>query len=78
MKHAGASRLDIALIRDEKTISLTIEDNGEGFDMADATRYNGMGMQNMRTRVSFLKGKLEFDSHPGSGTLVSVYIPVAK
>ncbi|RYY32223.1 MAG: tetratricopeptide repeat-containing sensor histidine kinase, partial [Sphingobacteriaceae bacterium] len=32
MKHAQASRLDISLMRDEQAISLTIEDNGKGFD----------------------------------------------
>jgi len=78
MKHANASRVDISLIRDEENISLTIEDNGKGFDAKDVSFYNGMGLNNMRTRVNFLKGKIEMDSHPGQGTLISVYIPVKK
>jgi len=78
MKHAGASRLDISLMRDEENISLTIEDNGKGFDMSDPDRYVGMGLKNMQARISFLKGKIELDSTPGKGTLVSVYIPVIK
>jgi two-component system, NarL family, sensor kinase len=78
MKHAGASRLDISLMRDEENISMTIEDNGKGFDMGDPERYIGMGLKNMQARISFLKGKIELDSTPGKGTLVSVYIPVAK
>jgi len=76
MKHANASRVDISLIRDEENISMTIEDNGKGFDAKDVSFYNGMGLNNMRARVNFLKGKIEMDSHPGQGTLISVYIPV--
>ncbi|HZY35147.1 MAG TPA: sensor histidine kinase [Mucilaginibacter sp.] len=78
LKHADASRLDISLIRDENSISLTIEDNGRGFDAADKEKYNGMGLKNLQNRVNFIKGKIEIDSHPGGGTLVSVYIPLKK
>jgi two-component system NarL family sensor kinase len=76
MKHANADRIDISLMRDEATISLTIEDNGKGFDTTNPAVYNGMGLNNLRSRINFLKGKVEFDSQVGKGTLVSVYIPV--
>ena len=75
MKHAGANRLDISLIRDEENISLTIEDNGIGFDTSNPDIFKGMGMSNMFSRVKFLNGKVEFDSQAGKGTLVSIYIP---
>jgi signal transduction histidine kinase len=78
LKHAKASRLDISLIRDEANISLTIEDNGSGFDMSDKEKYRGMGLKNLQNRVNFIKGKIEIDSQPGRGTLVSVYVPVKK
>jgi two-component system NarL family sensor kinase len=78
LKHAKASRLDISLIKDEDNISLTIEDNGSGFDLTDKQKYQGMGLKNLQNRVNFVKGKVEVDSHPGQGTLVSVYIPVKK
>jgi len=74
MKHANASRLDISLIKDEANISLTIEDNGRGFDAANPEA--GMGLNNLRSRINFLKGKVELDSQAGRGTLVSVYVPV--
>jgi two-component system NarL family sensor kinase len=76
MKHANASRLDISLIKDEKNISLTIEDNGKGFDTTRPGVYSGIGLNNLRSRINFLKGKVEFDSQVGKGTLVSIYIPV--
>ncbi|WP_295673353.1 sensor histidine kinase [uncultured Mucilaginibacter sp.] len=76
MKHADASRLDISLIRDEQNISLTIEDNGKGFETTGPGAYWGVGLNNLRSRINFLKGKVEIDSQPGKGTLVSVYIPL--
>jgi two-component system NarL family sensor kinase len=78
MKHANANRLDISLIKDEENISLTIEDNGKGFDATDPNIYKGMGLNNLKSRINFLKGKVELDSHAGRGTLVSVYIPITN
>ncbi|MBB5396717.1 tetratricopeptide repeat protein [Mucilaginibacter sp. AK015] len=76
MKHASASRIDISLIKDEQgNISLTIEDNGKGFDAARPETYQGMGLNNLRSRIMFLKGKVELSSKIGQGTLVSVYVP---
>ncbi len=77
IKHAGADRVDVSLIRDERSISLTIEDNGRGFDASDPDFNAGMGLGNLRSRINFLKGKVDIDSQPGSGTLISVYIPVS-
>ncbi len=76
IKHAGADRVDIALIKDESSISLTIEDNGRGFDVNHPNFKAGMGLGNLRSRINFLKGKVEVDSKPGKGALVSVYIPI--
>jgi signal transduction histidine kinase len=76
MKHAHADRLDISLIRSGESISLTIEDNGKGFDTTNPDIFKGMGLNNLRSRIVFLKGKVEFDSQANKGTLVSVYIPL--
>jgi len=78
LKHAKASRVDISLIKDETGISLTIEDNGIGFDTREQLLHGGMGLKNIQNRINFLKGRLEFDSQPGKGTLVSIYIPVKQ
>ncbi|MDB5150935.1 MAG: tetratricopeptide repeat protein [Mucilaginibacter sp.] len=78
MKHAHANRLDISLIRNEDSISLTIEDNGKGFDTTNPDIFKGMGLNNLRSRINFLKGKVEFDSQVNRGTLVSVYIPITN
>ena len=78
IKHSGASQLDISLIKDNDGISATIEDNGSGFDTSQLNTDAGMGLRNMRARVEFVKGTIEFDSTPGNGTLVAIHIPVPK
>lgn len=77
IKHAGATNLDIALIKDETGINATIEDNGKGFDTSDKNKYTGMGLDNMQKRIDFLKGTIEWQSSLGAGTLVAVYVPSA-
>lgn len=75
IKHAKASNLDIALIKDESGINATIEDNGRGFDTSDKTKFTGIGLDNMQKRISFLKGTIEWQSAPDAGTLVAIYVP---
>ncbi|HEY8387374.1 MAG TPA: sensor histidine kinase [Parasegetibacter sp.] len=76
IKHSGANHLDISLVRDEHGISATIEDNGKGFDITDAGKFEGIGMKNIRSRVEYLKGTVEFDSRPGNGTLIAIHVPI--
>lgn len=76
IKHAGADSLDISIIKDEKEITATIEDNGRGFDAGDKATFDGIGLRNIRTRVEFLKGSVDFDSAPGRGTLVALHVPL--
>ena len=76
IKHAGATTLDISLIRDKDGISSTIEDNGKGFDTNDKEQYNGIGLKNIITRIEYLKGTVDFDSAPGRGTVVAFHVPL--
>jgi len=77
IKHAQASRLDIQLDRGDTEISVTIEDNGKGFDTGDREKFEGIGLKNILTRLAYLKGTAEFSSSPGKGTLVAIYVPIA-
>lgn len=74
IKHSGANKLDITLIKDEEGISITIEDNGKGFDTKIESE--GIGLKNMQTRIHYLKGHIEWDSAPGKGTAVTIQLPV--
>lgn len=76
IKHSAANNLDISLIKDADGISATIEDNGRGFDIKDKQKFEGIGLKNIRSRVEFLKGTVDFDSSPGNGTLVAIHVPI--
>ncbi len=75
IKHSGASLLDISIIKDEEGISVTIEDNGRGFDVSDKSKFEGIGLKNIQTRVNYLKGTVEWESTINKGTLVIIHVP---
>lgn len=74
LKHAGASQVSVNIQPEDSLIVLEVWDNGSGFDPIQA--YPGMGLQNMRERVSALGGRFELSSQPGSGTRIRVEIPL--
>jgi signal transduction histidine kinase len=76
IKHSGANELDISLIKDKDGIAATIEDNGKGFVVADKEKSGGIGLKNIRTRIGYLKGTVDFDAAPGKGTLVAIHEPL--
>lgn len=77
LKHAGATRVDIVMDHEGDTFSVTIEDNGKGFDTAKmAETGGGLGLGNIKSRVDYLRGTVEFDSAPGRGTVVMIHIPL--
>ena len=76
IKHAEANALDIQLTKDEEGINVMIEDNGKGFDTAFLETFDGIGLKNIKSRVEYLKGTVDFSSNLGSGTLVAIHIPL--
>lgn len=77
IKHSQANQLDISLIKDSDGLSVTIEDNGKGFNTFDRSKFEGMGLKNIFSRIEFLKGNIDMDSSPGKGTLIAINVPVA-
>lgn len=78
IKHAKADRLSIQIVKDDEGISISIEDNGKGFDKTKIKEKEGIGFQNIQARVNLLKGSFEVDSIPDKGTLLLIYIPSVK
>lgn len=78
IKHAKASQLDISLIKNHDMIEATIEDNGIGFDMNNGLQTSGIGLNNIRSRIEFLKGEIEWNSFANKGTLVAFQVPLAN
>ena len=72
MKHAGAHHAIVQLSRREQQLTVTVEDDGSGFDQSLLHQGSGIGWSNIRNRIDFLKGKLDIDSRPGEGTSVHI------
>lgn len=75
VKHAQAQTVRIFLDLESATVTLTISDDGSGFD-PDSPTLKGMGLFTMRERVGPLGGTLAIESSPGNGTTVRVTVPV--
>lgn len=74
LKHSQAREITIQLTRDNDDLLLMVEDDGVGFDPVKAA--GGMGMKNIRSRVSHLHGNVFFDSSPGKGCTVTIEVPI--
>lgn len=72
LKHAAAKTIFIQISHHEKGIMLTVEDDGKGFD---TSKTNGAGLQNVKSRVDYLKGTLHIDTSTENGTSITVEIP---
>ncbi|HRH47205.1 MAG TPA: tetratricopeptide repeat protein [Panacibacter sp.] len=76
LKHAAAKNIFIQLTKHERGITLTIEDDGKGFDAANLSTFKGAGLKNVQSRVDYLKGSFEIQSSPGNGSSFTIEIPV--
>jgi len=80
VKYAGAKEVFISLSRRDKFVSLTIEDEGKGFDydmVLDKKSFDSpLGITIMRERVSMLGGEFRIESEPGKGTHIHAQIPL--
>jgi signal transduction histidine kinase len=72
IKHAYATDAIIQINRDGNRLSLTIEDNGKGFDTKEAEDKRTMGMATVKSRVDYLNGRLTIDSRKDVGTTVMI------
>ena len=79
-KHARDSAQAISCILDEdgKSLSVSVEDDGPGFDvMARRPEADGLGLGGMRERVRSIGGELLIDSEPGHGTSLTLQVNLA-
>jgi signal transduction histidine kinase len=74
-KHAAAKNISVRLQRSNGTVSLTVSDDGVGFDAGRLASGGGLGLVMMRERAGQLNGTFDFESAPGRGTTISVVIP---
>jgi signal transduction histidine kinase len=73
-KYAQAENVILDFKKNDNRIILTIKDDGVGFDQDK--RSSGIGLKNMKSRVTLLHGQFTINSIPGKGTSISVDVPM--
>jgi signal transduction histidine kinase len=82
IRHSDAHRVDVVAAIAGDVLTLSIADNGRGFDLNDQAiaaaedTEHGIGLSTMRERATTLGGVCEIHSQPGEGTLVRVRVPL--
>ena len=77
IKHAEANKIEITVIQDENSIFTELADNGKGFNpLKINARNDGMGLENIKSRIHFLKGSINIESAETKGTKITVEIPL--
>lgn len=73
LKYSQAEEVLIQLTKEGDEIVLLFEDDGVGFEI-DNLKRKGMGLENIKSRVDYLKASLNIDSRVGEGTSYMVHI----
>lgn len=72
IKYAKASEIIIQLNKEEDEIIISVEDDGIGFNTKSFDK--GMGLENVQSRVKYLKGDLQIDSQENVGTSYLIHV----
>jgi len=74
IKHSKASEVAIQLMRNKSHLILIVEDNGVGFNKQQ--NKDGIGMMNISSRLSTVKGEAEIEPGPERGVVATIRVPV--
>jgi len=82
VKHARVDRAELSITAEADRILIRVIDQGSGFDLLDTTKMqsaaNGFGLFNVRQRIEQIGGELRVSSAIGTGTSVTLYIPMTE
>jgi len=80
IKYAESSHIIVQLSHSETLLSVIVDDNGKGFDIASVDKKrnseSGMGLLFMKERIQYINGRVFFNSIPGEGTRITFNIPI--
>ena len=75
IKYAKANEIIIQINKEDDEIIISLEDDGIGFNTKSFEK--GMGLENVQSRVSYLKGDLQIDSQENIGTSYLIHVKMA-
>ena len=70
LKHSGATQINVQIIQQVERISLTVQDNGKGFDPINTSK--GTGLNNISNRVTSANGSMNIFSDAEYGTEIVI------
>jgi PAS domain S-box-containing protein len=73
VKHAGVSQARVTIVQTKEALRITVEDEGQGFEMTNHRR--GYGLSGLGERLGIQGGRLQIDSAPGCGTRIFIELP---
>lgn len=80
LKYADSTHIIVQLSHSQTMLSITIDDNGKGFDMIAAEKKrnseSGMGLLFMKERIQYVNGRVFINSIPNEGTRITFNIPI--
>ena len=74
IKHSRASKVNIRIKEDGNNFSISVEDNGVGFD--ESTVKKGNGLLNLKSRAEQINGKLDILTSSGEGTKITLHLNI--
>jgi signal transduction histidine kinase len=93
-RHAAARNVEIGLFLNDEFTSVSITDDGLGFDLTELSieaiqdidsqdfqfseNTRGLGLLGMQERIELLGGELEIETSPGSGTQINIRVPIQE
>lgn len=77
LKHSGVHGAQVRAVAGEGRLSLSIQDQGRGFDPAGAAAASGFGLTSLYDRVTLFHGRLRILSAPGAGVTLEAELPLA-
>jgi two-component system NarL family sensor kinase len=75
VRHSDAHKVNILLIYGQSHLSLSVEDNGKGFESSAVLNPNSSGILNMTKRARLIGATIDIRSSPGAGTTVNLSVP---
>ena len=80
IKYADSTHIIVQLSHSNNILSITIDDNGKGFDINEAEKKrnseSGMGLLFMKERIQYVNGRVFINSIPNEGTRITFNIPI--
>ena len=77
-RHAEATEVMVELFIEDKVITMSVSDNGKGFDVTSIGRKKTLGVLGMQERTVMMGGTFRLKRNPGKGMKVEVHVPVLQ